>query len=83
VKGHALTYLCGKFPRLTFEKVKAGVFIGPQIRQLFNDQQFEVVLSDKEKAASQSFEKVLSGFLGNFKAAIFGELVQDLVDSYE
>jgi len=35
VKGLAFTYLCGKFPRLTFEKVKAGVFIGPQIRQLF------------------------------------------------
>jgi len=40
VKGPAFTYLCGKFPRLTFEKVKAGVFIGPQIRQLFKDQQF-------------------------------------------
>jgi len=25
VKGPAFTYLCGKFPRLTFEKVKAGV----------------------------------------------------------
>jgi hypothetical protein len=31
--------------------LKAGVFIGPQIRQLFKDQQFERVLSDKEKAA--------------------------------
>jgi len=59
------------------------VFIGPQIRQLFKDQQFEAVLSDKEKAAWQSFEKVSSGFLGNFKAANFRELVQDLVDSYE
>ena len=51
VKGPAFTYLCGKFPRLTIEKVKAGVFIGPQIRQLFKDQQFEALLSDKEKAA--------------------------------
>jgi len=59
------------------------VFIGPQIRQLFKDQQFEAVLSDKEKAAWQSFEKVLNGFLGNFKAANFRELVGDLMDSYE
>ena len=44
VKGPAFMYLCGKFPTLTFEKVKAGVFIGPQIRQLFKDQQFEAVL---------------------------------------
>jgi hypothetical protein len=48
VKGPAFTYLCGKFPTLTCEKVKAGV---PQIIQLFKDQQFEAVLSDKEKAA--------------------------------
>ena len=32
VKGPAFTYLCGKFSKLTCEKVKAGVFIGPQIR---------------------------------------------------
>ena len=73
VKGPAFTYLCGKFPRLTFEKVKAGVFICPQIRQFFKDQQFEAVLSDGEKAAWQSFEKVLNGFLRNFKAANFEE----------
>jgi len=83
VKGPAFTYLCGKFPTLTFKKVKAGVFIGPQIRQHFKDQLFEAVLSDKEKAAWQSFEKVSNGFLGNFKAANFRELVQDLMDSYE
>jgi hypothetical protein len=29
-----------------FEKIKAIVFIGPQIRQLFNDKQFVAVLSD-------------------------------------
>ena len=44
---------------------------------------FEAVLSDKEKATWQSFEKVSNGFLGNFKSANFRELVQDLMDSYE
>jgi len=29
------------------------------------------------------FEKFLKGFLGNFKAANFRELVQNMVDSYE
>ena len=28
VKSPAFTYVCGKFPKLTFEKVKTGVFIG-------------------------------------------------------
>jgi len=41
------------------------------------------VLSDKEKAAWQSFEKFSNGFLGNSNAANFRELVQDPVDSYE
>jgi hypothetical protein len=81
VKCLAFMYLCGKFPRLTFEKVKTGVFIGPQFRQLFKNQ-FDSVLSDKEKAAWQSFEKFSNCFLGNFKAAYFRELVQYLVDSY-
>ena len=83
VKGTAFTSLCGKIPTLTFEKLKAGVFIGAQIRQIFKDQQFEAVLSDKEKAAWQASKKVSNGFLGNFKAANFRKLVQDLVDSYE
>jgi hypothetical protein len=83
VKGPAFTYLHGKLPKLTFEKVKAGVFIGPQIRQLFKDQQFEAVLNDKEKAAWKFFEKFSNGFLGNLKAANFRELLQDLVDSYD
>jgi len=81
VKCPAFTYLCRKFSRLIFEKVKAGVFIGPQIRQLFKDQQFEEVLCDKEKEAWQSFENVSNGFLGIFKAANCRELVQDLMDS--
>ena len=54
-----------------------------KIRQIFKYQQFEAVLSDKEKATWQSFEKVLNGFLGNFKAANFKQLVQGLMDSYE
>ena len=41
------------------------------------------MLSDKEKEAWQSSEKVSNDFLGNFKAANFRELVQDLMDSYE
>ena len=41
------------------------------------------MLSDKEKAAWRSFEEVSNGFLGNFKAANFRELVQDLMLFYE
>jgi hypothetical protein len=83
VKVPEFTYLCEKFPKLTFEKVKARGFTGPQIRQLFKDQQFEAVLSDKVRAAWHFFEKVSNSFLENFKSANFIELVQDVMDSYE
>jgi len=66
-KGPAFTYLCGKFTSSTNEKEKAGVFIGPQTRQLFKDQQFEEALSDKEEAAWQSFEKGFGWFSGKFQ----------------
>ena len=41
------------------------------------------MLSDNDKATWQSSEKVSNGFLGNFKAVNFRELVQDLMDLYE
>jgi hypothetical protein len=78
----AFAYLCEKFPRLSAEKTKAGVFIGPQIRQLFKDHYFECVLSDSEKTAWKSFQNVSTGLLGNVKTANFWQLVEDL-NSYE
>ena len=63
--------------------MKAGVFVGPQIRELFKDHQFETVLSKKEKAAWESFKNVSNNFLGNFKAENFEELVENLMDSYK
>jgi hypothetical protein len=36
----AFAYLRKKFPRLSAEKNKAGVFIGPQIIQLFKHDYF-------------------------------------------
>jgi len=44
-KGPAFTYLRGNvLHKFFYENVKADVFIGPQIRQLFNDQQFVAAL---------------------------------------
>jgi hypothetical protein len=35
--GAAFSFLCEKFPRLSMERIKAGVFIGSEICQLFRD----------------------------------------------
>jgi hypothetical protein len=37
------------------EKMKAGVFIGLQVCQLFRDPQFDLILSDDKKAAWNVF----------------------------
>ncbi|GBP11721.1 Nucleic-acid-binding protein from transposon X-element [Eumeta japonica] len=44
--GAAFQYLCQKFSRLSEAKIKEGIFIGPQIRNLFNDVNFDSVLED-------------------------------------
>jgi hypothetical protein len=83
MNGPAFTYLHEKFPRLNAEKIKAGVFIRPQIRQLFKDDYIECVLSDTKKTAWKSFQNVLTGLLGNVTAANFRQLVENLLNSYK
>ena len=51
----AFSFLYEKFPRLSIEKIMAGIFIGLQICQLFRDPQFDFALSDDEKAAWNAF----------------------------
>jgi len=38
--GDYFKYICTKFPGSTIEKLKAGIFDGPQIRTLINDRDF-------------------------------------------
>ena len=42
----AMYYVCTKFPALSMEKIKAGIFDGPQIRQLINDHKFQSSMND-------------------------------------
>jgi hypothetical protein len=79
----AFAYLREKFTRVSAEKTKADILIGPQIRQLFKDDYFECVFSDSEKRAWKSCQNVSTGLLGNIKAANFRQPVEDLLNSYE
>jgi hypothetical protein len=72
--GPAFSFLCEKFPRLSAEKIKAGVFIVNQIRQLFRDPQLDSVLSDEEKATWNAFRHVATGFLGKVNSSTSGSL---------
>ena len=49
--GECFQHILRTFPGLSYEKIKAGVFDGPQIRTLVRDQAFVQVMNDKENAA--------------------------------
>jgi len=63
--GPAFSFLCEKSQSLSAEKIKAGVFTEPQIRQLFRDPQFDLALSVDEKAVWNTFRNVATGFQVN------------------
>jgi hypothetical protein len=44
-------YLKNKFIRKSDAKIKEGVFVGPQIRELLQDAKFEAQLREVQKAA--------------------------------
>jgi hypothetical protein len=81
--GPAFRYLAEKLPGISAAKIKEGVFIGPLIRKLFRDEQFDHILSGNEKRAWNDFRLVATNFLGKNKADNYKELVENLLLSYE
>lgn len=82
-EGDCFKYLILAFPGLSIEKIKAGVFDGPQIRQLIKDDHFIGTMSELEKNAWSSFKDLVKNFLGNKRANNYTEIVQKLLESYK
>jgi hypothetical protein len=76
-------YLKHKFSRLRDAKIKEGRFVGPQIRELIKDKQFEKQLNEVGKAAWQAFKYVMKSFLENNKAENSHKTVSDLLTAYK
>ncbi|XP_061419594.1 uncharacterized protein LOC133349820 isoform X1 [Lethenteron reissneri] len=72
----AFKYIREKFPRLSEAKIKEGVFVGPQIRELLRDDAVDSALRGKEKTAWKAFQLVATDFRGNNKADNYRELVE-------
>jgi hypothetical protein len=62
-------------------KIKEGIFIGPQIRELMQDKQFDEDLNETERNAWLPFKRICKDFSGNHKAANYQDVVQDLLTS--
>ena len=67
---------------LTIEKLKAGIFDGPQIRQLIRDPQFENSMNTVEREAWKAYVMVVKNFLGNNKATNYAELVTNILNAF-
>jgi len=67
--GCGFEYLRNKFPNVSDTKIKEGIFIGSQIRELMQDKQFDEDLNETERNASLPFERICKDFLGNHKTA--------------
>jgi len=82
--GEAFKYPLKIFPKLSFAKIKEGVFDGSQIRKVLSDQHFKGILTEEEGAALWlAFESVVKNFLGNHRAPNASELVDELLRAYQ
>jgi hypothetical protein len=68
---------------LSEAKIKEGISVGPQIRELTKDKTFDSILNEVELAAWIAFKDVCRNFLGNNKADNYLEIVERLLQSYE
>lgn len=79
----AFEYLKGFFPKLSEAKVKAGIFVGPQIKQIMKSDDFTNLLNAYEKQAWESLKAVVDGFLGNNRADNYEELIETMLVSFK
>ena len=71
------------FLGLSAAKLKEGIFVGPQIREVLKDTDFEELLNLKELRAWEAFKSVCNGFLGNTRVPDYQACIEKLLKSYE
>ena len=76
------SFLHEKFPRISMEKLKAGVFDSPQIRELMKDPMSEEALTKVELSAWLSLKLVVTNFLGNHWCEKYKMEIEELRKSF-
>ena len=64
-------------------KLKAGIFVGPEIRKLMVDDGFQERLNTLELAAWEGFKLVVNNFLGNYRHNRYADMVDNMLKAYE
>ncbi|GBN44514.1 hypothetical protein AVEN_238580-1 [Araneus ventricosus] len=82
-EGVAFLHLRNKFKHLSDAKVKEGIFIGPQIKAVFRDEEFEKNTVRSRKSSLTGIQSsVCTHFLRNKKAENYEDLVGDMVKCF-
>ena len=82
-EGRGFTFLQQKFPRISLENLKAGIFDGPQIRKLMKDLMFDDALSAAELSAWWSLKSVITSFLEINRSAEYEKEVDELLKNFK
>jgi len=56
--GRGFEYLRNMFPNVSDAKIKESIFIGPQIRELMQDKQFDEDLIETERNTWSSLKRI-------------------------
>jgi len=81
--GDCFNSIAKTFPGLSMEKLKAGIFDGPQIRKLMQDEIFTAGMTVDERVAWCSYVSVIREFLGNTKASNYRNLVDVMLQNFQ
>ena len=81
-EGNCFEYICRTFPGLSNEKLKAGIFDGPQIRKLLKDTNFVNSMNSVEAPTWNAFTEVVNKFLDNVKHTNYVQIVHSLIQSF-
>ena len=81
-EGNCFQYIKAAFPSVSEEKIKAGIFDGPQIRKLIKDPNFILSMNDVDANAWKVFVSVVINFLGSRKQDDYTTLVDNLIKSF-
>ncbi|GBL84988.1 hypothetical protein AVEN_42236-1 [Araneus ventricosus] len=81
--GECSKYLCDQFPGLSEAKLKEGVFVGPGIRKMMKDENFEIKMETNERKAWDSFKLGITSFFGNKKKYNYKSIVEEMIKNFK
>ena len=75
-------FLQKKFPQISMEKLNAGIFDDPQIRELMNNPTFNKALGKAKLSAWHSLKSIVINFQGNHLSEEYEKEIEGLLKSF-